>query len=122
METPTDPFQALLLLPKLMEDYKATAEKLIKAEQELNLLRNGEQYVDIKWVAKYWSVTQSTARDMIKSMSTWFPKSQVEVKVLCYGQRVVRYRRSDIEKVTNLNLISLKSLVEQKRQRRANRE
>ena len=113
-----DPFTALAELPNLIADYKATAEKLIKAEQGLNLLR-GEQYVDIGWVAKYWSVSENTAREMIKSMSSWWPKSQVEIKVLRYGTRVVRYRRSDIEKITNLNLISVKNLLDQKRINRA---
>ena len=113
-----DPFTALAELPNLIADYKATVEKLIKAEQELNLLRS-EQYVDIKWVAKYWSVSENTAKAMIKAMSSWFPKSQAEVKVLVFGQKVLRYRRSDIEKVTNLNLVSLKNMLEQKRLNRA---
>lgn len=108
-----DPFNALTELPNLVADYKATAARLIEAEKELAFLKT-EKFVGIEWVAELWSVTTDTARDMLKVMSSG-RRHQPDIKVLSYGSKVVRYRKSDIERITTDNLVALKDLLAQKR-------
>lgn len=108
-----DPFAALASLPDLIADYKATCAELIETKRELEKVRS-EQYVDIQWVAEYWSVTIDTAKDMITALTAGRGKA-FEIKTLRYGQRVVRYRKSDIDRISVASLVSERDRIAQKR-------
>lgn len=107
------PFDALLLLPQLIEDYKAVASQLADTQRELEALKT-DKYVSIDWVAGYWDVNSSTARDMIQSLSSG-RKNVAAIKALTYGNRIVRYKRSDIERISEANLVLVKDMLAQKR-------
>lgn len=108
-----DLLQALSELPKLVEDYKRVSAELADAQRELAAVHS-DKYVSIKWIAQHWDVSDDTAHDMLKALSTG-RKGQTEIKVLTYGSKVVRYRKSDIEKITEANLLPLKDMLAQKR-------
>lgn len=85
------------------------------AERELSASK--DNLVGIDWIAAHWSVSEDTARDMIRVLSAG-RKPAVDVKVLAYGPKIVRYRRSDIERITNDNLVSLREVLALKRAER----
>lgn len=114
-ETPLDPFAALSMLPDLMLDYKATAQKLIETQQELSAANSG--LVSIEWIARHWDVADSTARELLKELGQ--DKKGRDIKVLVYGTRLVRYRKADILAITEANLISYRQMLKQKRLNRA---
>lgn len=111
-----DPFQALSEIPNLVADYKATVNRLIEVEKELSALK-ADKFVPLQWVADLWSVEPKTARQMIQVLAG-SPKSKEQVKVLSYGAGVVRYRRADIERITESSLVSLRDMLTQKRANR----
>lgn len=103
----------------ILSDFKNISERNRETERELAALK-ADKYVSIEWVAELWSVTTDTARDMIQVLAKG-RKNQPDIKVLSYGPKVVRYRRSDIERITSENLVALKDMLAQKRANRSSR-
>lgn len=115
--TTMDLLQALTELPALFADYKRATDELAAAQRELAAAQS-EKYVPLDWVAAFWSVDGDTARQMIQVLSTG-RKGQSDIKVLHYGTKIVRYRKSDIERITESNLIAMKDMLAQKRANKA---
>ncbi|GAB4039519.1 hypothetical protein [Spirosoma jeollabukense] len=112
-----DPFQALSQLPKLIADYKQAALDLAAAQREIQAL-TAEKLVPLEWVADHWSVDTDTARKMIQALSSGRPL-KADIKVLSYGRKIVRYGRSDIERITEINMVGMKDMLAQKRSSKA---
>lgn len=100
-------------LQELIERYEKVTERLIEAERKL-AEANSDSYVPIEWICSYWNVTIDTAKDMLRLLGQG-SKNRTEIRVLSYGLKLVRYRRSDIIRLTEENLVPLKDMLAQKR-------
>ncbi len=109
-----NPFDALSHMPELVADYKATAQRLIEAEREITALKT-DKYVSLEWVAEYWSVETKTARQMLQHLTAGRAGKTSSIKTLSYGPKIVRYRRRDIEAITEANLVPLSDMLALKR-------
>jgi hypothetical protein len=93
-----DPFQALTLLPSLVDRLEKMTAELIEAKRELAALRE-DGYVGWDWVCQYLNVTYKTARQML-----------ADEKILVHGKYVKKFRRSDIVRFAERHSVKLKSL------------
>ncbi|GAB3780641.1 hypothetical protein GCM10028818_33190 [Spirosoma horti] len=100
---------------ELIDRYELVTARLVEADRELQALRS-EKFVGIDWIASLWSVDPDTARKMIQVLATG--PNRMNIKVLSFGPKIVRYRKSDIQRLTDSNLVQLKDMLIQKRARK----
>ena len=106
-------------LKEIIERYENAIKQLIDTQKELHALKS-DCFVPLEWVADHWSVDIDTARKMVQVLSSGRPFKS-DIKVLSYGRKIVRYRRSDIERFTNENLVPLKDMLARKQAIRVGR-
>ncbi|GAB3026465.1 hypothetical protein [Spirosoma pulveris] len=52
-----DPFQALLKLPQLIEDYERVSQELAQTKKELADMED-DRYVTWEWICEYFQITR----------------------------------------------------------------
>jgi len=101
---------------ELIDRYELVTARLVEADRELEALRS-DKLVTIQWVAYFWSVDVNTARQMILTLATG-RKGKETVRVLSYGAKIVRYRKSDIMQITESNMIAVRDMLRIKKEYR----
>lgn len=92
------PFDALLELPKIVDDYKRVSAQLIQAQQELQSLKD-DCYVSWKWACAYFNMDEKTARLML-----------ADVPMLVHNKRVKKFKKSDLIRFAERHSVKVKDL------------
>lgn len=93
-----DPFQALCEIPELVEEHRKVTAELIETKRELEALESNG-YVDWDWVCQYLDVERKAARIMLQ-----------DEKILVYGRKIKKFRRSDIVRFAKKHRVKVKDL------------
>ncbi len=82
----------------LISRYEQATSRLIAAERELALFKE-DQYVSWDWVCWYLDVERKAARMMLQ-----------EEKLLVYGRKIKKFRRSDVVRFAERHRIKVKDI------------
>jgi hypothetical protein len=83
-----------------LQDFKATAQRLIESERELIALKE-DKLVTWEWVCWYFDIDKKTARLML-----------MEENIVAYGRKVKRFKKSDIIRFAERHSLKVKNSME----------
>ena len=96
--TEITPFEAMVMFPRIVEDYKDAATKLAEANARL-ADRDDDRLVGFDWVCEFFDIDRKTARLMLADSG-----------VFCHGQKIKRFWKSEILAFARKNTVKLKQV------------
>ncbi|MFC5409884.1 hypothetical protein ACFPMF_11235 [Larkinella bovis] len=105
---------AIAVLPaekvqQMIDRHEAAARELVEAKRQLAASQN-EQYVPLEWIEQYLDIGKVTAKEIVRQADKWLRLQKKELRVFAHGERIKRYRRSDIERYIEAHEISYRQM------------